>query len=65
MAKYTILLVDDERNILNALNRLLRGEDRQILTAETATQGWEKLKEIGGADLIISDNRYIGYRVFD
>ena len=57
MAKYTILLVDDERNVLNALNRLLRGEDRQILTAETATQGWEKLKEVGGADLIISDNR--------
>ena len=57
MAKYTILLVDDERNILNALNRLLRGEDRQILTVETATQAWEKLKEIGGVDLIISDNR--------
>ena len=57
MAKHTILLVDDERNILNVLSRLLRGEDRQIFTAETTAQAWDKLKEIGGADLIISDNR--------
>lgn len=57
MAKHTILLVDDECNILNALSRLLRGQDRQIFTAETTAQAWESLKEARGVDLIISDNR--------
>jgi len=55
--KHTILLVDDERNVLNALIRLLRGEDREIYTAETASQAWERLKELGGVNLVISDNR--------
>lgn len=57
MPKYTILLVDDEPNILSSLTRLLRAEDREIFTAETAEDAWVKLKEIGGADLVISDNR--------
>jgi DNA-binding NtrC family response regulator len=57
MPKHTILIVDDEPNIINALQRLLRQEERQILTAETATQAWERLKQAGGVDLIISDNR--------
>lgn len=57
MVKHTILLVDDERNILNALERLLRSEERRIFIAETATQGWERLKETEGVDLVISDNR--------
>ena len=57
MPKHTILLVDDEPNILNTLNRLLRAEDREILTVETAALAWEKLKSIDGADLVISDNR--------
>jgi DNA-binding NtrC family response regulator len=56
MPKHTILIVDDEPNIINALQRLLRQEERQILTAETATQAWERLKQAGGVDLIISDN---------
>jgi len=55
--KHTILLVDDERNVLNALIRLLRDEDREIYTAETASQAWERLKELGGVNLVISDNR--------
>ncbi|MFH1577459.1 MAG: response regulator [Candidatus Omnitrophota bacterium] len=57
MAEHTILLLDDEENILNALMRLLRSEGRQIYTAGTANDAWEKLKEVGGVDLIISDNR--------
>lgn len=57
LPKHTILIIDDEKNILNALSRLLKGEDRQIYTAETASEGWEKLKELGGVSLVICDNR--------
>lgn len=54
---HTILLVDDERNVLNTLNRLLHSEDREIYIAENATQGWEKLRSLNGVDLVISDNK--------
>ncbi|MFH1338539.1 MAG: response regulator [Candidatus Omnitrophota bacterium] len=57
MIKHRILLLDDERNILSALIRLLRSEEREIHTAETAAQAWKKLREINGVDLVISDNR--------
>ena len=57
MPKHTILIVDDEPNILNSLKRLLHSEDLEILTAGTADEGLERLKERQGVDLIISDNR--------
>lgn len=57
MAKHTIFILDDELNILNSLSRLLRTDDRQIHTAENLHQALEKLKSIGGVDLVISDNR--------
>jgi len=57
MIKHKILLLDDERNILNALTRLLRSEERQIFTAETVAEAWKQLREVGGVDLVISDNR--------
>ncbi|MBU0549156.1 MAG: response regulator [Candidatus Omnitrophica bacterium] len=57
MAKHSIFILDDEENIINALTRLLRGPEREIFTAGTAGEAWARLKEIGGADLIISDNR--------
>lgn len=56
-SKHTILIVDDEKNILSAMSRLLRTDDREIVTAENSHEGLEKLKAIGGADLVISDNR--------
>jgi two-component system probable response regulator PhcQ len=55
--KHTILLVDDEKNILNSIERLLRSDDREIVTAENSREALDKLKSIGGADLVISDNR--------
>lgn len=57
MDKHTILLVDDEKNILNSMTRLLQSDDREIVTAENSHEALEKLKSIGGADLVISDNR--------
>lgn len=57
MDKHTILLVDDEKNILNSMARLLRSDDREIVTAENSREALGKLKSIGGTDLVISDNR--------
>ncbi len=52
----TLLLVDDEENILSALNRLLRRDGYRILTANGGQAGLEILKqnEVG---VIISDQR--------
>lgn len=57
MAKHSVLIVDDETNILSSLSRLLRSENLEVITAENAHDGLEKLKSVGGADVVISDNR--------
>lgn len=57
MQKHRILLVDDEQNILNSLSRLLRSDDREIITALEASEALEKLKGCSGVDLVISDNK--------
>lgn len=57
MPKHTILVVDDETNILNTMTRLLSGENLEVFTAENAHKGLEKLKASAGVDLVISDNR--------
>ena len=57
MAKHTILLLDDEQNILSALTRLLSEEGRQILTAGTAKEAWDILRQNKGVDVVVSDNK--------
>ncbi|MBU0503801.1 MAG: response regulator [Candidatus Omnitrophota bacterium] len=57
MDKHTILLVDDEKNILSSISRLLHSDDREIITAENSREALDKLKSIGPVDLVISDNR--------
>lgn len=57
--KYNILLLDDERNILNSLKRLFRREPYNLVLAQTAEEGIEKLAETG-AEIIISDYRMPG-----
>ncbi|WP_018151892.1 HD domain-containing phosphohydrolase [Leeia oryzae] len=52
----TILIVDDEVNILSSLRRLIRPLGYQILTAESAAMGLSILEE-EPVDLIISDMR--------
>ncbi len=52
--KPTILLVDDEPNVLNALNRLLRGRGYQVFTAENGLQALQ-LMACQEIDVIISD----------
>lgn len=56
MDTYTILCVDDEKNILNSLKRLLRNENYKILTAGSAKEGLKKL-ETTKVDLVLSDQR--------
>jgi PAS domain S-box-containing protein/diguanylate cyclase (GGDEF)-like protein len=52
----TLLLVDDEENILTSLKRLLRREGYRILTASTAAAGLELLA-INDVSVIVSDQR--------
>ena len=55
----TLLLVDDEPNILSSLRRLLRGDGYQIFTATSADAGLALLAE-HSVDVIVSDQRMPG-----
>lgn len=55
----TLLLVDDEENILKSLRRLLRHEPYQILTASGGEQALQVLGQ-QAVDLVISDARMPG-----
>ncbi|MDP4302405.1 EAL domain-containing protein [Leptothrix discophora] len=55
----TLLLVDDEPNILNALKRLLRHDGYHIVTATSAAEGLQRLAE-QTVDVIVSDQRMPG-----
>ncbi|WDN87405.1 hypothetical protein BuS5_00373 [Desulfosarcina sp. BuS5] len=57
--KHTILCVDDEKNILNSLKRLLRKEAYHLVTASGGEEGLHKLaaEEIS---LVVSDHRMPG-----
>ena len=52
----TILLVDDEANILAALKRVFRQDGYHILTAGSGAEGLEVLKQ-NQVDVIVSDQR--------
>ncbi len=55
----TLLLVDDEPNIVSALKRLLRRDGYTILTANSGAQGLEMLAS-QRVDVIVSDQRMPG-----
>jgi EAL domain-containing protein (putative c-di-GMP-specific phosphodiesterase class I)/CheY-like chemotaxis protein len=52
----TVLLVDDEPNVLAAIKRVLRGEGYRILTAETPTTAFDLLAQ-NTVHVIVSDQR--------
>jgi response regulator RpfG family c-di-GMP phosphodiesterase len=59
-APVTVLLVDDEENILRALQRLLMDEEFEVLTATSGEEGLAQLREAENVGLIISDQRMPG-----
>jgi len=56
MTERTLLLVDDEENILSALTRLLRRDGYHILRASSGREGLELLAA-NAVGVIISDQR--------
>ena len=58
--RINVLLVDDEENILKALQRLLMDEDFDIETAISGEAALEKLQMLGNVGLIVSDQRMPG-----
>jgi response regulator RpfG family c-di-GMP phosphodiesterase len=54
--KYTLLCVDDEKNILNALKRLLRKENFRLLIGNSGKEGLEILAE-NEVHVVVSDQR--------
>jgi DNA-binding NtrC family response regulator len=52
----TVLVVDDERNIRRTLRMVLEGGGFEVLEAETAEDGLDKI-QAGGVDLVILDVR--------
>lgn len=59
-SRITVLLVDDEENILRALQRLLMDEDFDIETATSGEAALEKLTTLENVGLIVSDQRMPG-----
>ena len=57
--RQTVLLVDDEQNILSALKRLLRLDNYHVLTANSGPEGLEVLAQ-NPVDVIVSDQRMPG-----
>lgn len=58
--KIRILCVDDEHNVLKALERSLVAEDREILTASSGLEGLFILRTASPVHVVISDYRMPG-----
>ena len=52
-----IICVDDEQNVLNALERLFIDTDYRILTATSGEKALEYMNSGAGAQIVISDYR--------
>ena len=59
MTADTVLFVDDEQNILNAVKRLFMSDTIDVLTASTALEGMELMK-LNTVAVIVSDNMMPG-----
>lgn len=59
-ARITVLLVDDEENILRSLKRLLMDEEFDVETASSGEAALEKLRNLSQVGLIVSDQRMPG-----
>ena len=59
--KPRILIVDDEPNLLSSLKRALRKEPYEVLTAQSATEALDLLKE-NAVDVVVSDQDMPGMK---
>ena len=57
--RYTILIVDDEKSIINSVKRMLMDDNYDILTASSGSEGIKMLKN-QDVHLIISDQKMPG-----
>jgi type II secretory ATPase GspE/PulE/Tfp pilus assembly ATPase PilB-like protein/CheY-like chemotaxis protein/RNA polymerase subunit RPABC4/transcription elongation factor Spt4 len=57
---YTILFVDDEVNVLKAMQRIFRQESYRLLTAQNGTQALKVLQENEAVHVVICDFRMPG-----
>jgi len=64
MKKYQILIVDDEKMILNAIKRTLRSENYTTLTAQSGDEGL-MLLENHDVELVVSDYNMPGMSGLD
>lgn len=58
-SRRTLLLVDDEENIVSALRRALRRDNYHIVTAHSGAEGLQRLSE-NDVSVIVSDQRMPG-----
>ncbi len=57
MSNRKIMLVDDDVNILNSLERVLHSESYDLIKCERAMEAWDLLNQLNGeVDVIVSDN---------
>jgi response regulator RpfG family c-di-GMP phosphodiesterase len=56
MKRHTILVVDDEKLILNSIKHILRNENYHLLTAQSGIEGLKLLKK-HNVQLVISDQK--------
>lgn len=59
MSQHRVLFVDDESNILKAIQRLLRAESVEVLTAQRPEEALELLEQTD-VQLVVSDHRMPG-----
>lgn len=57
LSLYSIIIVDDEPNILNSLQRIFRSEPYKSLFASSGAEGLKLVKETPLVAVIISDQR--------
>lgn len=58
--KIRILLVDDERNVLRAVERLFIDEEVEVLLCASGGEGLETLRAVSPVQVVISDYRMPG-----
>ncbi|HEB75706.1 MAG TPA: response regulator [Nitrospirae bacterium] len=60
-----ILCVDDERNVLRAIERLFLDDDYEIITAASGDEGLDVLREVSPVQIVLSDYRMPGMNGVD